>query len=248
MKKEKVRTMIFAHRGASGEYPENTLLAFQKAAEQEADGLELDIHLTKDQVPVVIHDRKVDRTTDGKGWVFEHTLEELKQLDAGSWKDPSFQGEQIPTLEEVLAWAKDTSLFLNIELKIGLRPYSGLVPQVLEQIAHFKLEDRVIISSFNHYSLVEVRQLNPAIETAILFMEGLYQPWEYAKGIGAQGLHCYLPVAQPELLRGAAEAGMPVRPFTVNDPNHMKKLIQAQCAGFFTDWPVQARQLRDELQ
>lgn len=248
MKKEQRTTLIFAHRGASGEYPENTILAFRKAEEQGVDGLEFDVQLTKDQIPVVIHDEKLGRTTDGQGWVKDHTLAELKRLDAGSWKDPSFQGEQTPSLEEVLDWAAGTSLQLNIELKTGVVPYPGLVSIVVEMIQRFQLENRVILSSFNHYSLVEVRKLHPEIETAILFMEGLYKPWEYAKTVGANGLHCFLPVAQPELLRGAAQAGMPVRPFTVNDPDHMVNLIQAGCAAFFTDWPEKALQIRKECE
>lgn len=248
MKKEQRTTLIFAHRGASGEYPENTILAFRKAEEQGVDGLEFDVQLTKDQIPVVIHDEKLGRTTDGQGWVKDHTLAELKRLDAGSWKDPSFQGEQTPSLEEVLDWAAGTSLQLNIELKTGVVPYPGLVSIVVEMIQRFQLENRVILSSFNHYSLVEVRKLHPEIETAILFMEGLYKPWEYAKTVGANGLHCFLPVAQPELLKGAAQAGMPVRPFTVNDPDHMVNLIQAGCAAFFTDWPEKALQIRKECE
>ena len=219
MKKEQKTTLIFAHRGASGEYPENTLLAFQKAAEQGADGLEFDVQLTKDQVPVVIHDEKLEpnhrRYRLGAGSYFGG----IEEVGCRELERPFLPRGKIPTLEEVLAWANEHVIKLNIELKTGLKPYPGLVAIVAGSGGSISIwKNRVILSSFNHYSLVEVRDnCIPDIETAILFMEGLYQPWEYAKRVGAKGLHCFLPVAQAELLMGAAQAGMPVRPFTVNE-------------------------------
>lgn len=240
-------TLIFAHRGSAGTHPENTMAAFEAAVKAGAEGLEIDIHLTKDGVPVVIHDDTVDRTTNGTGRVKDYTLEELKKLDAGSWFNANFEGAVIPTLEEVLHWMSPTSLLLNIELKSGVVRYEGIEQKALDLVRKYDLMERVIFSSFNHYSLVEIKRLEPSADTAILFMEGIYEPWDYAKRIGASGLHCFLPVAVPELFQGAAQAGMPVRPFPVNKDEHMAGLIKAGCAAIITDWPDKAMQIRQSL-
>src|SRR5690625_4206670 len=110
-------TKIFAHRGSSGTHPENTMSAFKEAERVGADGIELDVHYTKDDQLVVIHDNTVNRTTKGKGRVRDLTLGELLQLDAGSHIATQFSGEKIPTFEEVLDWIKETKLLVNIELK-----------------------------------------------------------------------------------------------------------------------------------
>ncbi|ADU28931.1 glycerophosphodiester phosphodiesterase [Evansella cellulosilytica] len=240
-------TLIFAHRGAAGTHPENTMEAFKAAKLAGADGIEFDVQMTKDRVLVVIHDETVDRTTNGTGWVKDFTYDQLKQLDAGSWFDESFQKANIPTLEEVFKWAANTSLLLNVELKNGVVQYEGIEEAVIDLIKQYKLEDRTVISSFNHYSLVEVNRLDSKLETAILFMEGLYEPWNYAKNVGATGLHCFLPVAVPELLVGARANHVQVRPFTVNEEKHMYGLIRGQCDAIITDWPEKAVQVREAV-
>ncbi|MDQ0340870.1 glycerophosphoryl diester phosphodiesterase [Caldalkalibacillus uzonensis] len=242
-----VNTLIFAHRGAKGTHPENTMIAFQTAEQQGADGIELDVQLSKDGVPVVIHDETVDRTTNGSGWVKDMTYQELQTLDAGSWFDPSFTGQRIPTLNEVLAWVRDTPLLINIELKNGIVPYPNLEQIVIDLVHRYQLEKRVILSSFNHYSLVDIHRLAPHLETAILYMEGLYEPWHYARRIGASALHCYLPAAVPKMIEEAKRAGMPLRPFTVNREEDISSLMQAGCAAIFTDWPERARNIRQTL-
>jgi glycerophosphoryl diester phosphodiesterase len=233
----KETTKIFAHRGASGTHPENTMAAFQEAYRAQADGIEFDVQLTKDGIPVVIHDETVDRTSNGTGWVKDLTLTELKSLDAGSWFDEKFRGERIPTLYEVLKWSQPLALTLNIELKTEIVDYPDIEHTVMKMIEQFHLQKRVIISSFNHYSLVEAHRINPEIETAILFMERLYKPWEYARSIGARGIHCYWPVVDSMLVKGAAQAGMPIRAFTVNDDAAKISLIQQGCSVIMTDWP-----------
>ncbi|MFA9556866.1 glycerophosphodiester phosphodiesterase [Evansella sp. AB-rgal1] len=241
------KTIIFGHRGSAGTYPENTMESFKAAYEAGAEGLEFDIHLTKDLVPVVIHDETINRTTNGEGWIKDLTLEQLKTYDAGNWFDNSFKGATIPTLDELLQWVSTTSLLLNLELKSGLVRYPNVEKIVLEYLTKYDVKERTIISSFNHYSLVEINKLDPEAETAILFMEGIYEPWNYARSIGASGLHCYLPVAAPDLLQGAQKAGMPVRPFTVNEEKHMYALIKGGCSAIITDYPEKAIAIRNEL-
>lgn len=243
---EQVKPKIIGHRGSAGTHPENTMAAFEEALRVGADGIELDVQLSKDGVPVVIHDETVDRTTNGSGWVKDLTLAELRSLDAGSWFSALFANERIPTLKEVLEWSLSHAMLINIELKTGLIPYPQLEETVVSQIQQYGLQQRVSISSFNHYSLVKTKRLAPDLETAILFMEGLYEPWEYAKTVGASALHCYLSVAMHEtFLVGAKKAGIPVRPFTVNEPIHLIQLLNFGCDAVITDWPEKALQLRD---
>lgn len=240
-------TLVFGHRGSKGTHPENTMISFQEAYRAGAEGIELDVHLTKDGIPVVIHDEMVDRTTNGHGWVKDFTLKELKALDAGSWFSSQFAGEQIPSLEEVLEWIQPTKLWINIELKNGPIFYPLIEEKVLDLVLKYQLQERTILSSFNHYSLVKLHQLQPEIETAILFMEGLYEPWDYARSIGASSLHCFLPVATPELLQGAQQKGTPVRPFTVNEDAHIYALMRGGCSAIITDWPEKALEIRRSL-
>ena len=241
-------TLIFAHRGASQTHPENTMAAYKAALEAGADGLELDVQLTKDDVPVLIHDESVHRTTNGKGWVKDYTFDKLTELDAGSWFHESSAHARIPALEELLSWVANTPLILNIELKSGLIAYPGIEAAVLDLVTKYDMVGRVIISSFNHYSLVNIREQHSTIETAVLFMEGLYEPWDYAKRIGAQSLHCYFPAARPFLIEGAKKAGIPLRLFTVNEEAHLNGFMRAGCDGIITDNPELAVQVRQQLQ
>ncbi|GAA0368447.1 glycerophosphodiester phosphodiesterase [Bacillus horti] len=241
------QTLIIAHRGSKGTHPENTMVAFLEALEVGAEGIELDVHLSKDGIPVVIHDETLERTTNGKGWVKDYTVEELKCFEASAEFGAEHKEATIPTLEETLEWLASTQLLLNIELKNGLLPYPTMEEKIVELVNKYSLEERIIFSSFNHYSLVKLHQLQPEIETAILFMEGLYEPWNYAKSIGAKGLHCYLPVAQPLLLQRAREEGTPVRPFTVNEEAHIRALIQGGSSAIITDFPEKALQIRRSL-
>ena len=117
-------TMVWAHRGASGYAPENTLPAFEMALEQGADGIELDVHLSRDDAVVVIHDETLERTTDGTGWVADRSLDDLKAMDASFGRE-GFAGTRIPTLDEVLALVADAGVAVNIELKNDRMPTRG---------------------------------------------------------------------------------------------------------------------------
>lgn len=240
-------TLIFGHRGAAGTFPENTMLSFDAAVKAGAHGIELDVQMTKDGVVVVIHDETVDRTTNGKGFIKDLDYKELTMLDA-SYSFPQFSGKaRIPTLEEVLEWAVAyPSLFVNIELKNGIVEYSKLEEKTIELVSKYKLEDNVILSSFNHYSLVKCKSISDEIKTAVLYMEGLYKPWKYAQSIGAQGLHPYFHAAKKQIINEAQSFGIDVRPFTVNDSSVMKQLFNDQVAAFITDFPERALELSME--
>lgn len=227
----------FAHRGASAVCPENTMAAFARSLELGATGIETDVQLTRDGRLVLIHDETLSRTTNGSGWVKDHDLEELRKLDAGSWFHPDFAEERLPLLEELLELVQGTGTVVNIELKNTKVPYAGLEEKVIDMVRSYNLSERIVISSFNHYSLRLCKQLAPEIRTGILYMEGLYEPWEYARSVEADALHAYHFAVLPEFVAGAKAAGKVYHPWTVNEEEEMQRLIDAGVAGIITDYP-----------
>lgn len=159
-----------AHRGWSGRSPENTLAAIQLAVDEPfISAIEIDVQLSKDGIPVVIHDFTVNRTTNGKGFVKDFTLKQLRELDAGSWFSANFAGEKIPTLEEVLQTAKGKTS-INIELKVAGNLYRGLEDKVIETIKTFNMENDVMITSFDHTRIHKINQSNSSIETGLIIL------------------------------------------------------------------------------
>ncbi|MYL65638.1 glycerophosphodiester phosphodiesterase [Bacillus hwajinpoensis] len=233
---------IYGHRGSSGTHPENTLLSFQAAHKAGAQGIELDVQLTKDLVPVVIHDERLERTTNGIGFVKDFLYEDLVRLDAGHSFSSRFQGNSIPSLKSVLEWITSNSLMLNIELKNGRFPYDHLETKVLELLTHYHLYDRTIISSFNHYSIQRLTQNGCKVETAILLMEKLVEPWDYLQQVGANSIHIECGAIDEYFITNTHKRGIPVRAFTVNDPYQIAALKKAGCSAIFTDFPLVAMQ------
>ncbi|CAM3001290.1 glycerophosphodiester phosphodiesterase [Paenibacillus sediminis] len=227
----------FAHRGASAYCPENTMAAFVKSIELGATGIETDVQVTKDGHLVLIHDETFDRTAGASGWVKDYLLEEIRNLDAGSGFHSDFRGERVPTLEELLQFVKECNIVVNLELKNSIVLYPGIEEKVIAAVRSFDLTAQTIISSFNHYSLALCKQLAPEIKTGILYMEGLYEPWNYARTIGADALHAEHHAVLPEFTADASKHGLVYHPFTVNDPEEMKRLIKAGVAGIITDYP-----------
>lgn len=240
-------TLILAHRGYSSSYPENTMLAFVEAGNVGADGLELDVQMTKDGELVVIHDEKVDRTTDGKGLVKDFTAQELRKLNAAHQHKSLSKKEKIPLLEEVFEWLKGNSMICNVEFKNGLIPYKGMEEKVISLVREYQLEDKIIFSSFNHYSVVHSTSLAPEIETAPLLAEGLYMPWIYAKSIRSSGFHPNYRAAPDEIIKQAIEADIAVRPYTVNKETEMERLIKVNCTAIITDDPLKGLKKRTEI-
>lgn len=229
--------IVFAHRGASKRAPENTIAAFRKALELGADGIELDVHLSRDGYIVVTHDELVDRTSNGKGFVKDKTLDELKALDFGSWFSPLFKNERIPELEDVLKLLENWNGILNIELKNGPVFYPGLEQAVLDMLGKYNMITRTIISSFNHYSLVEIRRLNSEIRTAPLYMAGLFEPWNYAKKLGACAIHPLFYNIVPQIMEGCRLNGIKVHPYTVDDPEYIRAMVAAGVDGIISNVP-----------
>ncbi|MEC0201719.1 glycerophosphodiester phosphodiesterase family protein [Paenibacillus lautus] len=163
-----MNNLCVAHRGFSGKAPENTRAAIQMAMDEPfVHWMEIDVQLTQDGVPVVIHDFSVDRTTTGKGKVKDLTWQQIRRMDAGEWKGRQFRGEQVPSLDEVLQLVKGR-LKLNIELKTSGDMYPGLEKAVLERIhAHRMLSD-VVLTSFEPKALIKAKELDPEVKTGLI--------------------------------------------------------------------------------
>lgn len=228
---------LFAHRGFSGKFPENTLFAFRKAAELDVFGVEFDVHLTADRQLVVIHDETINRTSNGSGFVKDMTLEELRQYDYGRWFGEHFAGERIPTLREVLAVFKETEHILNIEIKSDIFEYEGIEQLISEEIDTFKMQDRIIISSFNHESIQRFHQLQPTVQTGVLFSSLIVQIEPYAASLPGDALHIPYYHTFRHIIKEALSNGAIIRTFTVNDGNLAKQLQTAGIDAIFTDVP-----------
>ncbi|MGE7601303.1 glycerophosphodiester phosphodiesterase [Peribacillus sp. NPDC097675] len=237
-------TLIFAHRGSSGTHPENTMLAFKEAARVGADGIEMDVQLSKDGEVVVFHDEKLERITGSSGFVKDRTLKELQNLNAALHFKGKVANERIPTLEELLKWLCNNYLFCNIELKNTFFMYPGLEEKVIRLIREYGMEERIVISSFNHYSLVYCHQLAPEIETAPLYRDGLFMPWVYARAIGGSAIHPSIRSAPDLIIQSSMKAGILVRPYTINKELDMKRLYSLGCSAIITDFPEKAKIIR----
>ncbi|WP_270179192.1 glycerophosphodiester phosphodiesterase [Alkalihalobacillus sp. CinArs1] len=231
-------TIIFAHRGASKQCPENTMSAFKRAVELGAGGIELDIQLSSDHVPVVIHDRTLKRTASGRSIVTETSFSDLRKHDAGSWFSPSFKGEVIPSLEEVLIFANEfPDLWLNIELKYYSDTNTELVEKSVPLIKKHRSEKNTVISSFAHNRLVDVHKLWSKVETAPIYKANLEEPWDYAKQIKAKAIHPQFRAVNRALTKASQAHGINVRPYTINDERLIKQFLEWEADGIITDVP-----------
>ncbi|WP_017416254.1 glycerophosphodiester phosphodiesterase [Clostridium tunisiense] len=237
----------YGHRGASGYFPENTMIAFEKALEMGATGIETDVQMTKDGVLVLIHDEYVNRTTDGIGLVKDFTYKELMKLNASSYMKTYASPTSIPTVEELIALAKEKNITVNFEIKSGIIIYPNIEEKLIEFIYKKGLQDNVILSSFNHYSLVKCKEVSKEINTGILYMEALYKPENYCVSIGANALHPHFYSAQPEIIEAAHYKGLKVNPFTVDDENIMKNLILSGTDGIITNYPDKLKNVMEDL-
>ncbi|MCP3738548.1 glycerophosphodiester phosphodiesterase [Rossellomorea sp. BNER] len=240
-------TLIFAHRGSAGTHPENTMEAFMEAERVGADGIELDVQLSKDGEVVVIHDESIDRTTNDRGFVQDYTLKEIQSFNASYKFKKLFKQPKIPSLREVFDWMRGNQLICNVELKNGVIPYPQLEERVIALVEEFEYEERVILSSFNHYSIVHCYRINPKIEIAPLYSNGLFMPWVYAGSIHARAIHPNIKVITDHMIVDAQNAGVAVRPYTINAKPLMERLIKIDCAAIITDYPEKAIKVRNVI-
>ena len=220
--------LIIAHRGASADAPENTISAFALAAEQSADGIELDVQLSADGVPVIIHDSHVDRTTNGQGAVSKLSLEQLQSLDAGD-------GRPVPTLDQLFEIFGPTLLY-NIELKSGFWPDSNLAAAVAERIEGHHLEDRVLVSSFNLFTVQQARRyLGTRTPVALIRMNGISAVGH--NFLASQADHPYYRLVDEDYMTWAARRNLRVNVWTVDDVAEAQRLARLGVQGIITNKP-----------
>ncbi|MGQ4832407.1 MAG: glycerophosphodiester phosphodiesterase [Candidatus Asgardarchaeia archaeon] len=232
MNSKRRKPLCIAHRGAFVEAPENTLKSFKLAMEMGADMIELDVRLTKDRKVVVIHDDTIDRTSNGSGAVRDYTLDELKQFDFG-------EGEKIPTLEEVFELIKGNVL-VNVEIK-----EMDMAKEVVEIIEKYNMADKVLISSFLHPVLLDVKRLNPTIKTGILFTCRPVSVTNLARDARAEFVHPFYDTLDKQLIDEAHKNGLEVNVWTVDDEELMQKFIDWGVDGIITDVPDVFLDIRD---
>ena len=223
---------IIAHRGASGSYPENTLLAIKQALLAKADGIEIDVFCVENEL-VVIHDENVSRTTNGTGFLQDFTLRQLQQLDAGS-------GQQVPTLWQVLQLVNNQTL-LNIELK-GADTAEPLFKLLQKAETELGTEpDKLLISSFNHHLLKQIKKQRPDLKIGALTASLHLDYAAFASELGAWSVNCDRGFINQELVQDAHQRGLKVLVYTVNDVTTAKKLRQLGVDGIFCNYPLEAR-------
>jgi glycerophosphoryl diester phosphodiesterase len=244
--------IIIGHRGASAYHPENTMSAFEAAHEMGAEMIEFDILLSKDEVPVVIHDETLERTTNGRGKVADFTVHELKKLDAGLWFSESHRGEQIPTLEEVLEFAKG-KIALNIEIKteaVTAETREGIEEKALRLIQKYEMEDYVLFSSFDYRAITHLREINVDISTALLYEKSQSKrllPSELVEGYKANAFNCSKRQFTKKWAANAEAHEIPVFVYTVNKEKKMEKIINRGARGIFSDKPDVLKKVVDNM-
>ena len=230
---------IFAHRGASGYAPENTLSAIKKAIEMKADGIEIDIQLTKDGKIVVIHDWKVDRTTTGRGFVYELDFGYIRSLDAGQWYTKDFIGEVVPTLEEVLDILPN-DMMLNIEIKDTARKHSNIEEKMLEVLKKYPEKfDNIIVSSFHHDKIKRLQELEPKLKLALLTDSEFIEIEKYlsTNGLNSYSYHPEINLISKKDIEILHKNGIKVFVWTVNKEEDLAYLVKLGVDGVITNYP-----------
>ena len=232
-----MKTQIFAHRGASGYAPENTMAAFELALEQGAQGIETDVHLSRDGKLVITHDPVMGRTIPAKGAVKDLTLTELREYDCGAWFSSDYAGEKVPELKDLLHLIKGRDTVLNIEIKLGSPYYEGLEEKLAGELAAWNMDGKIIISSFNHYSLLLMEKHRPSLDRGFLTASMLIDSWDYVKRNRGQALHPHYFCVTPEMMKSCRAADVKVNTYTVNDPQEAEPLVRAGVDGLITNYP-----------
>lgn len=231
------RPLVFAHRGAMAYAPMNTLAAFELAVEQGADGIELDVWLSQDDVPMVIHDFELHHSTDGDDTVGSTPYAALKELDAGSWFSEAFAGQRIPTLSEVFE-AVGQQVLVNVEIKSVALNNTDIVWHTLETIREHGMQERVLISSFNPLVLRLLRKTAPEIASGYLYAREspVFLRWALT-GVSFHTEHPQADITDDGTVRRARQNNRLVNVWTVNEGDEAKRLHQLGVDGLITDRP-----------
>ncbi|HEY9722675.1 MAG TPA: glycerophosphodiester phosphodiesterase family protein [Oscillatoriaceae cyanobacterium] len=229
------RPLVMGHRGAMGHRPENTMASFQLAREMGADAVECDVHLSKDGHLIVMHDETVDRTTSGHGAIAALTLEEIKRLDAGSKFAPEFAGESVPTLEELLVWAKD-KLPVVIELKLG-KDAVRIAEACITLVERLGMGAQVAFISFDHFVPREIKKRQPHWQVGILYVGRLVDPVGAAGAALANGMLPQWQFLTPDLVEAAHRERLWVGVWSPNTEPELRYAIANGADMIGTNYP-----------
>lgn len=238
---------IFAHRGFSGMYPENTMLSFSKAVEAKADGIELDIHFSKDGEIMIQHDEAMRRTSGLDGFIFDYTRSELEKINAGSLFDNRFGFTPIPSFEEYLDFVKDKKIVTNIELKTAPVYYDGIEERAVDMVYRTGLEDSVIFSSFNWLSIVRLHKIAPELPVALLIDQRLYNMGPLFKREGISYFHPSYGTIDMDSVKDMRSNGVGINVWTVNDEADIITALNLKVDGIITNYPDRARRLAKDI-
>jgi glycerophosphoryl diester phosphodiesterase len=222
------------------------MAAFRRAIELGATFIETDLRLSHDARFVAIHDATLDRTTNGRGWVRDFTLTQLRQLDAGAWFAPEYAGERIPTLEEILAFAREADVVFYLEVKHDEAAW-GVHHGLATALRAAGEAARTVVISFEPRILENLRRLDATQLTGLLFERALEDPVAAALNVGARQLAPRADLVTPELIAAAREAGMQVVTWTVNEPEQMRALATMGVNGIITNYPDRLRDVLSQL-
>ena len=233
---------LFAHRGYSSLYPENTMLSFEKAVESGSDGIELDVHLSKDGEVMIIHDEELLRTTGKEGCISDYSRSELEKISAGKTKEDRFGFTPIPSLEEYLSFAKDKKIVTNIELKTLPCYYNQLEEKVIALVEMFSLNDRIIYSSFNPLSAVHLKNISPESEIALLLEAFLPENYSYILSkTGFSFFHPSISLISERLINEMHEHSIGVNVWTVDGEENIGRCISLGVDGIISNDVVSSR-------
>ncbi|NLA76632.1 MAG: glycerophosphodiester phosphodiesterase [Clostridiales bacterium] len=246
---------IIAHRGASYYAPQNTMPAFRKAAELSADGIETDVHLTKDNRLVLCHNYTIDETSDGQGKITDYTLSELMDFDFGSYFSHEFSNVKMPTLDELFEYLKTTAMSVfNVEIKAPKNKSAQIVRRTVEAAKAHGVFERLLISSFNYKILSEAKSIDEHCRTAFLYPQmgqflnkWLFPPVNLVRRISAAALHPHHRFVNKAVVDKAHRLGLKVNVWTVNDEKRMRQLIDMGVDGIITDRPDEAARILEKL-
>lgn len=236
---------IFAHRGYSGVYPENTMLAFREAHATGCGAIELDCHLTADGEIVIIHDELLDRTTNMSGPVGLHTLEQLQTANAAINAEGDHPFQAIPTFEEYCEWVSGTELLTNVEIKTDFVPYPNIEEKIWETVSRHHLEDRVLFSCFNHLSLRVMHDLAPEAPLgALVWEQGGARAFlaDYCTRHGFTAWHPSASLVTPDIVAECHAAGIEINVWTIDDVETFERMYEMGVDGIITDYPEAALQ------
>jgi len=234
-----MKSKVFGHRGFSGRYPENTMLSFERAiTEAQVDGIELDVHLTKDNQLVIIHDETLDRATDGLGLVKDYSLLELERLNASGPFCSRYGMTRIPTFEEYCSFIQHYPIITNVEIKSNIIWYQDIEEKTYAMLSKYGLLDRVIVSSFNHSSVMLMKEIDSSLPCGLLVdNRGLGNIGSFANKLHVEYYHPDITTLNKETVDECTSHGVGINAWTVNDLSSLTNCVDWHVEGIITNYP-----------